>query len=64
MSNSKKTLDTYTAVGFAFLPLAIVFLITNDNKAIALPFFVLGVTFLILGTRKKKPEESDPDDAA
>lgn len=63
MSDSKKDLNTYRAVGFAFLPLAVVFFITNDNKAIALPFFVLAITFFILGSQKKRSEESDQGDA-
>ncbi|MDN3497511.1 hypothetical protein QL996_16340 [Planococcus sp. APC 4015] len=58
MAESKDERRTYASLGAVFLPLGIVFWLTMDNWAVALPFLVLGLTFLAVGMkpgRKPKP---------
>lgn len=71
MSDEKRdSFNTYDGVAVAFLAIGVVFLITMDNKAIGLPFAVLGVTFAILASQRKRkgggvePEGGGPDGSA
>jgi hypothetical protein len=51
MSDSRSTDNAYIGVGLAFFPIAIALALTMDSWAIALPFAVLAVTFVILGLK-------------
>jgi len=62
MSNEKNDFrTTYYGVAVAFLAAAVVFWITMDNKAIALPFGVLGVTFAVLAYQRKGGRDAEPN---
>jgi hypothetical protein len=47
----------YATLGAVFLPLAVALWLTTENWAFALPFLVLGLTFLAVGIQPgKKPK--------
>ncbi|MFB2580520.1 hypothetical protein ACEXQD_04655 [Herbiconiux sp. P15] len=58
MSGSKDEDRTYIGVGVAFFALAVAMWITMDSWAVALPFAVLAITFVILGV--KRPQVPEP----
>lgn len=65
MSDRKQPWNsTYATIGFTFFTLAIVFWLTMDNIAIALPFFVLAITFVVIGTTSKGGDSGETDEAA
>ncbi len=54
--------SAYTPLGFTFFTLAVVFWLTMNNVAIALPFFVLAITFAVIGTTSKSGKTDGADD--
>ena len=67
MSDEKKDSDTtYYTLAITFGAIAVVFAITMDNPALALPFGVLALTFLVIGFQQKNGRgeagEPGPDD--
>lgn len=64
MSDQKQSWNsTYATVGFTFFTLAVVFWLTMDNIAVALPFFVLAITFVVIGTTSKSDKTDETGDA-
>lgn len=61
MTESKDDRRTNATLGAVFLPVAVTLWLTMDNWAIALPFLVLGLTFLAVGMMsRKKPKPGAP----
>ena len=54
MSSSTGEKQTYLGVAVAFLGLAVALGITLDNWLTALPFAVIALTFVALGTERSK----------
>ena len=46
--------ETFLYVGIAFMGSAIAFMIGDATRAVALPFLVIGITFIIIGIDAKK----------
>ncbi|QCQ17547.1 hypothetical protein [Microbacterium sp. RG1] len=63
MSDQKQSWNsTYATVGFTFFTLAVVFWLTMDNVAIALPFFVLAITFVVIGITSQGSKTDDAEE--
>ncbi|MDY0828475.1 hypothetical protein SK224_04970 [Microbacterium sp. BG28] len=64
MSDQKQSLNsTYVAVAIAFLAIAATFWLTTDNIAVALPFFVFAMSFLVFATMPTGGDSDTTDEA-
>jgi sulfite exporter TauE/SafE len=57
--------STYTALGIVFAGVGVVFMVTMDTAALALPFIALGIAFFAMGVsaaRKKSAGEPGNDE--
>lgn len=58
--------SSYTALAIVFAGVGLVFMITMDTPALALPFIALGIAFFAMGisaVTKKKTADDTNDDA-
>lgn len=61
MTESKDERRMYATLGAVFLPLAVTLWLTTENGATALPFLVLGLTFLAVGMKPREKPKPDAD---